>query len=60
MRQLIRSFIVLAGLAFLVGALARFVVNGPLLGHEPVVYWRGAVGFLLFAIALLLTQIRDK
>lgn len=60
MRQLINLLVVLAAVSFVVGAFARFIIDGPLLGHEPVVYWRGAVGLMSFAIVLLLMQIRDK
>lgn len=60
MKQLVNVLVVLAAVAFLVGAFARFIVDGPVLNHEPVVYWRGAVGLLAFAMTLLLIQIRDK
>jgi hypothetical protein len=40
----------LAALAFCVGTATAFAHQVFLL--EPVGYWRGAVGFLLFAIAL--------
>lgn len=60
MRQLINVLIALAALAFVTGTVARFLVNGPWLGHEPVVYWRGSVGLLAFAMTLLLIQIRDR
>jgi hypothetical protein len=52
--------ICLAALAFVVGTLGRFFLDGSLLGIEPVVYWRGAIGFLAFAMTLILIQIRDK
>jgi len=42
--------IALAALAFSVGTSIAFTHSVFLL--EPVGYWRGAVGFLLFAIAL--------
>ena len=42
--------IALAALAFSVGTAIAFTHSVFLL--EPVGYWRGAVGFLLFAIAL--------
>jgi len=42
----------LAALAFCVGTYAAFTHQVILL--EPVGFWRGAVGFLLFAIALRL------
>ena len=60
MKRLIEALIVLAALAFLVGTTARFIIDGPLLGQEPVTYWRGAIGLLAFAVTLLLLQIRDK
>jgi hypothetical protein len=50
MRGICWALIGLAVLAFGVGTLAAFTHQIILL--EPVGYWRGAVGFLLFAIAL--------
>jgi hypothetical protein len=50
MRNVCWALIGLAGLAFVVGAYLAFT-NVPFL-LQPVGYWRGAVGFLLFAIAL--------
>ena len=60
MKQTVNILLILAVLAFLVGTLARFFSGGVLLGSEAVVYWRGAMGFLAFAIALILLQIRDS
>lgn len=60
MKEAIWALIAVAAIAFLVGALSRFFGDGNLLGYPPVTYWRGAVGFLGFAIALLLIQIRDR
>jgi hypothetical protein len=60
MNQLIKALIVLAALAFLVGTFGRFVFGGSILGLEPVVFWRGAMGFLAFAMTLILIQIRDQ
>ena len=60
MKQLINVLIWLAALAFVVGAAARFLFGGTWLGQEAVVYWRGAIGFLAFASALTLIQIRNK
>ena len=60
MKQVINILLVLAALAFLIGTLARFLSDGVLIGNEAVVYWRGAMGFLAFAIALLLMQLRDR
>lgn len=50
MRSLCWLLIVLAAAAFGVGAALAFTGRPFLL--PPVGYWRGAVGFLLFAIAL--------
>jgi hypothetical protein len=50
MQTLCWLLIVLAALAFVVGTAIAFGHTTFLL--EPVGYWRGAVGFLLFAIAL--------
>jgi len=60
MKQLANILLALAVLAFLTGTLARFFSDGVLLGNEAVVYWRGAMGFLAFAMALILIQIRDS
>jgi len=60
MQQIINLLLILAVLAFLAGTAARFFSGGMLLGNEAVVYWRGAMGFLAFAIALILIQIRDR
>ena len=60
MHRLINALILLAALAFASGAVARFLSGGNLLGNEAVVYWRGSIGFLAFAVTLLLIQIRDK
>jgi uncharacterized membrane protein len=49
MRNLCWLLIGLAALAFSVGTATAFAHTTYLL--EPVGYWRGAVGFLLFAIA---------
>ncbi len=50
MRTLCWALIALAAAAFLVGTTIAFRHQTFLL--EPVGYWRGAIGFLLFAIAL--------
>jgi hypothetical protein len=50
MRNLCWLLIGLAALAFVVGTATAFAHTAFLL--EPVGYWRGAVGFLLFAIAI--------
>jgi hypothetical protein len=52
MRSLCWTLIGLAALAFTVGTVIAFSHTVFLL--EPVGYWRGAIGFLLFAIAFRL------
>jgi hypothetical protein len=46
--------IVLAAVAYVVGAVLAFTHGS--LGILPVGYWRGAIGLLLFAIALRLMK----
>ena len=48
----------LAALAFAVGTIAAFSHRVFLL--EPVGFWRGAVGFLLFAIALRMMSTKSE
>ena len=57
MRNLCWLLIVLAAVAFSVGTLTAFTHRMFIL--EPVGYWRGAVGFLLFAIALRAMESRQ-
>jgi hypothetical protein len=52
MRNLCWLLLALAALAFTVGTIIAFRHTVFLL--EPVGYWRGAIGFLLFAIAIRL------
>jgi hypothetical protein len=54
MRNLCWTLIALAAAAFVVGTITAFGHTVFLL--EPVGYWRGAVGFLLFAIAFRLME----
>jgi uncharacterized membrane protein len=56
MRNLCWTLIGLAALAFTVGTTIAFSHTTFLL--EPVGYWRGAIGFLLFAIALRMMDSR--
>ena len=56
MRTLCWLLIALAALAFAVGTAIAFTHSVFLL--EPVGYWRGAVGFLLFAIAIRMMDSR--
>ena len=56
MRNVCWTLIGLAAAAFVVGTTIAFRHQVFLL--EPVGYWRGAVGFLLFAIALRLMERR--
>lgn len=55
MRTLVVVLIVLAAVAFLVGTYCVFG-STLVIGKPPATYWRGAVGFLLFAIALMLFE----
>ena len=57
MKNVCWLLIALAGLAFVVGACLAFANTQFLLA--PAGYWRGAVGFLLFAIALRAMNTRD-
>jgi hypothetical protein len=54
MRNICWVLIALAALAFSVGTATAFAHTNFLL--EPVGFWRGAVGFLLFAIALRMME----
>ncbi len=54
MRSVCWFLIGLAALAFCVGTFAAFTHQVILL--EPVGFWRGAVGFLLFAITLRMME----
>lgn len=54
MRSFCWLLIGLAALAFVVGTVLAFQQRMFLL--EPVGYWRGAMGFLLFAIALRMME----
>lgn len=56
MRTLCWILIALAAAAFVVGTVTAFAHQVFLL--EPVGYWRGAVGFLLFAITFRLMDKR--
>jgi hypothetical protein len=56
MRSACWLLIGLAALAFCVGTMTAFTHQMFLL--EPVGFWRGAVGFLLFAIALRMMDSR--
>lgn len=58
MRSVVNVLIILAAIALLNGCLA--VVVGPHLSLGAEGWWRGAIAFLGFAIALLLIQIRNK
>lgn len=60
MDQIIRILIGVAVLAFVLGSVARGLVDGPILGLEPGTYLKGAMGCLAFAITLILLQIRDR
>lgn len=53
MRALAQALVALAVLAFVIGTYAAFAQT-VVVDQHPVTYWRGAVGFLLFAIAFLM------
>lgn len=50
MKNICWTLILLAALAFVAGTYGAFTKTTMML--EPVGFWRGAVGFLLFAIVL--------
>lgn len=57
MRRLAVILTVLAAIAFVIGTYVAF--SGQLvIGRQAMVYWRGAVGLLLFAITVLLLERR--
>ena len=60
MKRLVDVLIILAVVALLAGTAARFLFGGTLLGSQAVAYWRGSIGFLVFAGILILRPIRDK
>lgn len=60
MKVFVYTLLILAAAAFLCGTLARFLTGGILLGNDAVVFWRGAMGFLMFATVLLLLQIAER
>lgn len=55
MRQLAVVLIALGALAFVVGTYCAFA-GQLVVGRSGVTYWRGAVGFAVFAISLLQLQ----
>lgn len=57
MRNVCWALIGLAALAFVVGSCLAFKNTQYLL--QPVGYWRGAVGFLLFAISLRVMGLKN-
>jgi hypothetical protein len=57
MRNLCWTLIALAALAFVVGTVVAFRHQPFLL--QPAGYWRGAIGFLAFAIAIRLMDRRS-
>ena len=58
MRNLCWLLIALAAVAFGVGTATAFTHRELLL--PPVGFWRGAVGFLLFAIALRMMEAHER
>jgi len=59
MTQLTHVLLVLAAVLYVLSGLSRFL-KFQLLGHDPTVWWRGAMGLLGFSIALILWQILEK
>jgi hypothetical protein len=59
MKNVCWVLIIMAAVAFVVGALLAFG-GGQAWLLPPQGYWRGAVGFLLFAIALRLMDVRSE
>ncbi len=59
MTQLTHILLVLAALLYVLSGLSRFL-KFQVLGHDPTVWWRGAMGLLGFSIALILWQILEK
>ena len=53
MRQLAIILTVLAAIAFLVGTYVAFS-GQVVIGRQAIVFWRGSVGLLLFAITVLM------
>jgi hypothetical protein len=64
MKTLPHYLIVLAAVGTLIGLAVRLVqsASGVLRPAflDPVFYWRGAIALLMFAVAVLLIQIRNK
>ncbi len=58
MRNVCWLLIALAALAFVVGTVLAFTGSKFLI--EPAGYWRGAIGFLLFAIAIRMMEDRHQ
>jgi hypothetical protein len=59
MRAVYKLLLVLAGAAFVIGILIRLLGAGDFMGQPPLTLWRFSVSCVVFAIALLLMDIRD-
>ncbi len=64
MRTLANILVVLAALGLSIGLVIRLVIEkGSILSNpaeSPIFFWRGSMGLLTLAIAIVLIQIRDK
>jgi hypothetical protein len=64
MKALPNYLIVLAAVGIAVGLVVRLLLgtSGAMRPAflDPVFYWRGAIALLMFAVAILLIQIRNK
>jgi hypothetical protein len=56
MMQLIYLLMVVAAIFFVLGGLSRFL-KFQIGTHDPVIWWRGGIAFLGFAIGLILLRI---
>jgi hypothetical protein len=58
MRTLTNVLVILAALGLLMGLAIRLLKGGFL--ADPIFFWRGSMALLVFSIALMVNQIRNK